>query len=422
MLLGAELIVTTPDVRQQPSRRALWEPCTVPGDVARGGVVPVSAAGTKVTYSDGSVRTCMNSGLWNVPFGYSHPDMLESVREATAKASYLQIPSQYSVDAADLIAETLGGQYRAVTFSTSGGAAVDTAMKLCRLYGSAVGGPGKRVIIGLTESYHGLLYGSFGLTGEDVDQGSYGLDRRFIRHIAVNDTAALGSLLDQHGPDICGMFVEPVQGNNGEAMTGEFVELAASAAREFDFLLVADEVTTGIYRTGPFVASSGWPAEPDVVILSKGLTNGMAAASVVAVGRRAVDALSSRNLRLIHMETQAGTPASCAAIMAALRVGQQLHDDGAVTRTALAVRQVLTEVAGKVGSLRAHGVGCLQFLSPVGDRGPLSEAGPDTVLERLYDAGVLCHPTLRGIAVVPSFVCSEADRDVLRTALMTALG
>ena len=364
----------------------------------------------------------MNSGLWNVPFGYGNEELLETVRAASASASYLQQPNSYAVEAADVVAEALGGRFTHVLFSTSGGAAVDTTMKLCRLYGSAVGGPGKRVVIGLTESYHGLLYGSYGLTGEEVEQERYSLDRRFIHHIAMNDAAGLDRLLDEHGTSICGMFIEPVQGNNGEAMTTAFVQQITAAARKHDFLAVADEVTTGVYRMGPVTASSAWAAPPDVVILSKGLTNGLVAASAIAVGPRAVDALRSSSLRLIHLETQAGTPMSCAAMISALSHGKRLHEAGVIDRAGRNVQEVLDEVAESVGSLRAHGVGCLRFLTPTDSQSRLTDAGPGAIVEELYDAGVLGHPTLRGLAIVPAFVSTPSDLNVLKTALVKVLG
>jgi beta-alanine--pyruvate transaminase len=401
--------------------RTLWEPCTVPGDIGRGGVVPVSASGVTLQYSDGSTRTCMNSGLWNVPFGYGDKELIESLHTASVSASYLQQPNSWAVEAADAVAEALGGDFTNVLFSTSGGAAVDTTMKLCRLYGSAVGGPRKRVVIGLTESYHGLLYGSYGLTGEEVEQERYSLDRRFIHHIAMNDEAGLDRLLDEHGASICGMFIEPVQGNNGEAMTAAFVQRITAAARKYDFLVVADEVTTGVYRTGPFTASSAWAVPPDVVILSKGLTNGLVAASAIAVGPRAVDALRSRRLRLIHLETQAGTPMSCAAMISALSLGKRMHESGVIHRAGRDVQEVLAEVAASVGSLRAHGTGSLRFLTPIESQGRLADAGPGAIVEDLYHAGVVGHQTLRGLAIVPAFVSTPSDLDILKTALIKVL-
>ncbi len=393
----------------------------MPRTASRNGVVPVSALGVHVRYSDGSERLCMNSGLWNVPFGYGNDEIVERVHEVSARASYLLQPNIYAVEAAEAIVEVLGRKYSNVLFATSGGAAVDLAMKLCRLYGFVAGGKEKRVIVGLTESYHGLLYGSFALTAEKLDQSDYAVDRHSIRHIKINDASGLDDILEREGSKICGIFIEPIQGNNGEIASDAFLGKVTEAARRLDFLVVADEVATGVYRTGPVTASSLWASPPDAVILSKGLTNGMVAASAIAVGERAVETLARNDRRLVHLETQAGTPTSCVAMTQALTVGRRLSDGGDIDRAAAALHHVLDDVVASVGSIRVHGAGSFQFLSPDGDGGRLLERGPEGMTEDLYEAGVLCHPTLRGLSIVPAFICSDSDRAALKSALIGVL-
>ena len=98
---------------------------------------------------------------------------------------------------------------------------------------------------------------------------------------------------------------------------------AGRLADEHGFLLVADEVATGFHRTGPLTASGGWERGPDVLVLSKGLTNGTSAAATLLVAHAVCDEFDRHDSVFVHGETQAGSPPSAAAIVATLRVAAE---------------------------------------------------------------------------------------------------
>src|SRR5690606_29595988 len=166
----------------------------------------------------------------------------------------------------------------------------------------------RSLVVSLRGSYHGLTFGGFALTGEDLGQRLYGVDQRLVRHVRPNDTAELNALVSRAAKQIAAVVVEPVVGTGTIPLTDEYVAELLRLRAEHGFLLIADEVATGFGRTGSFFASQRWPEQPDLLITSKGLTNGTCPASAVIVSQRVADAFTEHDAVLSHAETQGATP------------------------------------------------------------------------------------------------------------------
>lgn len=150
-------------------RNALWPSLLTPDQHGRDDLCAVSAEGVRVRFADGRELLCGTSGLWNTNLGYGNQAIAEAAAEALRTASYLSVfryENEYARRAADALVELAGaGHYGRVLFSTSGGAANDLAMKLARQYQALRGRGGRKVVVGLRGSYHGLTFGGFALTG-----------------------------------------------------------------------------------------------------------------------------------------------------------------------------------------------------------------------------------------------------------------
>src|SRR4051794_28494284 len=269
---------------------ALW-PALLPSEQrTRKDLCLVGASGHRVRFADGREALCGTSGLWNVNLGYGNEAVAEASARALRDASYLSVfrySNAYAEAAADTLVDLAGrDRFGRVLFSTSGGAANDAVLKLVRQLHALTGEPGRRVVVGLRGAYHGLTYGGFSLTGENLGQQLYGVDPRFVRHVGPNDVAELTDLLAAAGERIAAVVVEPVLGSGTVPLDPDYLAALVALRAEYGFLLVADEVATGFGRTGPMFASSLWPAAPDILITSKGLTNGAAAAAAVLVSHR----------------------------------------------------------------------------------------------------------------------------------------
>ncbi|MFJ6532316.1 daptide-type RiPP biosynthesis aminotransferase [Microbacterium sp. NPDC091662] len=371
--------------------------------------VAVGATGNRIEFADGSVRLCATSGLWNVPLGFGNPAVVEAVNRANHDASYLSLfraPHRYAQLAADALIELADpGRYSRVIFSTSGGAANDAAMKLGRQYWAQKGLASRSLIVGLKGSYHGTAYGSHALSGEDLLQSVYAVDRRSVRHVSHSDDGEeLELLLQREGSRVASVVVEPVLGSGAYALSDAFVQHLLALREEYGFLIVADEVATGFGRTGTMFATDGWAAPPDVLILSKALTNGTMGAAALLVGDRVASEFVRGGWTFVHGETQAGTPACGAAILAVI---EELHRiDVESTTRALGIDllrlaagwqadRVIEEITGR---------GCFIGLGlRHADESPLS--GPDVLraVAAIADNGVLVQPGPSSIELIPAY-------------------
>lgn len=383
----------------------------------------VSAKGTRVTFADGREAFCATSGLWNVPLGYGREEIAEAVARALRDASYLTLfrrSHPLAEAAAERIISFTGMPFSRVLFATSGGAANDLMMKLSRQYWSLTEGATRRLVVGLKGSYHGLTFGAHALSGDELGQTVYGVDGRDVRHVRFDDGGvALESLFRREGNRIAALVIEPVLGSGAIAVPEEFMAVVQRLREHYGFLLIADEVATGFGRTGVRFASSQWSPTPDILVLSKALTNGACAASVLLVNARISDTFTSFDALLVHGETQAGTPSSCAAILATLDLFEDLDADG-LFRSVISALDVLERrllqhprVIGTTGqgAFRALRVAATVPNGDAPETQPTGVSAEEVVrlVERARQNGAVVHPGPSALQLIPAAVSSGAE-------------
>lgn len=405
---------------------ALWEHLTPPsqyGDPAR---TAVGARGVHLRMADGSTLLCGTSGLWNVNFGYGVRSIADAVYAAMVDASYLTLfryGHSYGQAAADGLLDRLGHQdFARIAFSTSGSAANDMAMKMLRQACALRGERVRKIVVGLRNSYHRMTFGAQSLAGEDLGQAVYGVDTRLVRHVDPHDVSELEQLCQREGDRICGLFLEPILGSGAVEVPAAFIARAQQLAQQYGFYVVADEVATGFFRTGPFRASQDWPRQPDLVILSKGLTNGTCAAAAVAVGRGIADVFDRHDAVFLHGETQAGTPPTAAAILSVLELADKCS---ATERSADVAGWLETELAGlcvrSAVPLELTGRGCFRGVRVLADGVALSGFGTAELVTAVRRQGAVVHPGPGGVQLVPAITYTHDQVTRLVGALETAL-
>ncbi|WP_136024950.1 daptide-type RiPP biosynthesis aminotransferase [Microbacterium sp. K27] len=371
--------------------------------------VAVGAAGNLIEFADGSTRLCATSGLWNVPLGFGNPTVVEAVNRANHDASYLSLfraPHEYAQRAAEALIELADPvRYRRVIFSTSGGAANDAAMKLGRQYWAQKGLATRSLIVGLKGSYHGTAYGSHALSGDDLLQSVYAVDRRSVRHVSHRDDGEeLERLLQREGARVASVVVEPVLGSGAYALSEAFVQRLLALREEYGFLIVADEVATGFGRTGTMFATDRWAAAPDILILSKALTNGAMGAAALLVGERVASEFVRGGWTFVHGETQAGTPACAAAILAVIEELRRIDVESTTQALGIDLLRLAAEWEADGVVAEITGRGCFMGLGlRHADESPLS--GPDIlrVVSAIADNGVLVQPGPSSIELIPAY-------------------
>ncbi|MFE2927183.1 daptide-type RiPP biosynthesis aminotransferase [Streptomyces goshikiensis] len=406
---------------------ALWPYLIPPSSHGDDSICAVRATGHRVTFADGRTVLDADSGIWNVNIGYGNQRIAAAIAEAAEHASYLgafRFENSYARRAAQDLLQVCGpDQYSRVLFSTGGGVANDAVMKLARIYHAVQGRPERNLVVSLRGSFHGLTFGGFALTGENLGQRVYGVDQRLIRHVTPNDTAELGRLMAALGSQVAAVVVEPVLGTGTLPLEESYVDELGRLRDEYGFLLVADEVATGFGRTGTYFASESWTGRPDVLVTSKGLTNGASPAAALVISHRVTDALVEHDTMFAHAETQGANAIACAAISATIAEMERLDAVTAGRNVAAWLQQGLSELVERHPlATRATGVGCFRTLHLVHpDGSPLAGTDVADLVARIRHAGAIVHPGPSGIQLAPSLTYSRDEVAELMTCIEEGL-
>jgi ornithine--oxo-acid transaminase len=288
------------------------------------------------------------AGFGVFALGRSHP----TVKQALHDVIDADLPNLVQMDAsllAGLLAERLLSHLPAqesVFFCNSGTEAVEAAIKMVRA------ATGRAKLIFCDHAFHGLTMGSLSLNGDATFRDGFGPLLADSVRIPFDDLPALEAALD--GGDVAGFFVEPIQGKGVHLPSPGYLVEAARACRRHGTLFVADEVQTGIGRTGRFLASEHDGVDPDLVLLAKALSGGYVPVGAVAGKRWIFQKLFNRMDRaVVHGSTFGKNNLAMAAGLATLAVieDERLTENAALRGDSLLRR--LGALSTKYEMLRA---------------------------------------------------------------------
>ncbi|RED22990.1 ornithine--oxo-acid transaminase [Rhodopseudomonas thermotolerans] len=264
---------------------------------------------------DGARYLDLLSGFGVFALGRNHP----VVRKALQSVLDADMPNLVQLDVstlAGILAERLLEQVPyldKVFFANSGAESVEAAIKFAR------GATGRNGIVHCDHSYHGLTYGALSLTADPNFQGGFGPLLPGVTTIPFNDLEALEKALSTR--EVAAFIVEPIQGKGVNMPTDEFLPAAAALCKRYGTLFVADEIQTGMGRTGRFLAVEHWNVEPDMVLLSKALSGGHVPVGAVLTRKSIFDKIFNRMDRaVVHGSTFAKNDLAMAAGIATLEV------------------------------------------------------------------------------------------------------
>ena len=299
-------------------------------------IVPVRGDGVVVEDIDGNVFLDFAAGIAVNSTGHSHPDVVAAI-QAQAETLLHCASSDYYIPVYAEVARELdriapmSGPTR--TFLCNSGAeAVEAAMKLARY------ATGRQAFVGFIGAFHGRTFGAMTLTGSKakyhahyaplvpgvyhVPFGNAGLDEleeRVFRHLVPAE-------------EIAAVFVEPIQGEGGYVIPEpDFLPRLRRLCDRHGILLVADEIQSGMGRTGRMWAVQHWGVEPDVVLAAKGIASGLPLGAMIARSELMTWDAGA------HGSTFGGNPVSCAAALATIR----LIEDGYMQNAAARGEQIL---------------------------------------------------------------------------------
>lgn len=267
----------------------------------------VSGNGVVATDINGKEYIDFGSGIGVNALGYCDPDWTKAIHEQATK---LQHTSNYfatkpQAELAQKLCEKTG--YKKVFFANSGAEANEGAIKIARKYSfDKYGQEAQRnVIITLVNSFHGRTVTTLAATGQDSFHQNFFPFTKGFRYANMGNIDELKALID---PTVCAVMVEPIQGESGVIpLNWEYLKTVKSICDNNDILLIADEIQTGVGRTGYFLASENYDIKPNIVTLAKGLGGGL------PIGAILTDELTQSVLRIgDHGSTFGGNPVVCA--------------------------------------------------------------------------------------------------------------
>jgi len=259
-------------------------------------------------------------------FGHRNPTIASAVRAFLDSDSPSWFPSRvnpYAGSLARRLCERAGGEYGRVYFASSGTEAVEAAIKLARATTK------RPRVLSLTGAYHGCTMGSCGLMAEGVYRDPFGPHLPGLASLPFGDVAALEAALASD--DVAAVVVEPIQVEGGvRALPRPYLEALSALTHRHGTLLVADEIQTGLGRTGRFLASEVWPRRPDAVLLGKHLGGGLLPISAMITRTELFERAYGKDLETAeaHNCTFSGSAMVCVASHAAL----DLLDDALIAR------------------------------------------------------------------------------------------
>ena len=220
------------------------------------------------------------SGIGVMALGHAHPRILEIIAEQASTlihcSNLYYHPNQGAL--AEKLAKISG--LNRTFFCNSGAEAVEAALKIAKGYGRAIS-ESKYEIIALQDSFAGRTLGAISLTGQPKYREPFEPLIPGIKFIGINDTAALQDAVNENTAAI---FFEPILGEGGIVeISAEFAAIARQLARQFDALLVCDEIQCGLGRTGKAFSHQFWGEEyiPDVITVAKPLAAGLPIGAVI---------------------------------------------------------------------------------------------------------------------------------------------
>ncbi|MDL2337700.1 MAG: aspartate aminotransferase family protein [Pseudomonadota bacterium] len=279
---------------------------------------------------------------WGVfAVGRNHPTVIGALRDVLE----LQLPDLVQLDVSvlsGLLAERLlrhtPGDISKLFFCNSGAEAVEAAIKFSR-------STTKRArIVHCEHAFHGLTMGALSVTGEHIFQDGFGPLVPHCTAVPFSDLAALDAAL--RGRDVAAFIVEPIQGKGVNIPDDDYLPEAARLCRKYGTLFVADEIQTGMGRTGKFFAVEHWGVEPDMVLMAKALSGGFVPVGAVAMRKPVMDAVFNRIDRaVVHGSTFSKNNMAMAAGLATLEV---IESERLVEHAAALGGELIAELGARV--------------------------------------------------------------------------
>ncbi|MCZ8515024.1 aspartate aminotransferase family protein [Paenibacillus filicis] len=390
-----------------------------------------------------------SSGAVTAGIGHGVQEIVDAMLEQANKVSFVY-RSQFTSEPAEKLAKKLsdsapGGDYWAF-FVNSGSEATETAMKIAIQHWQEKGRPGKNKVLSRRMSYHGITMGALSMSGHVLRR------RRFIPLLEDLPVASppycyrcplnktypdcrlacaddLETVVKRIGAEHIAAFIaEPIIGAAGGAVVPpeDYYKRIKEICDRHDILFIADEVMTGIARTGAMFGMEHFGVEPDLMALGKGMSAGYTPMAAALVKDHVMEPILNGSKSIMSGHTYSANPQSAAVSLAVLDYidSHRLVESAKAKGSYLLNRmRRMAETIGIIGDVR--GKGLLLAIELVSDRSsklpfPPGLAVTSRIVDKAFDKGLLVYPAAGGVdgegdavIVAPPLTISEEEIDLL---------
>src|SRR5574337_1401964 len=302
-----DAVVPTAGAATLPVTRAMFDelmvPCFAPAEF-----IPVRGEGSRIWDQQGRMYIDFASGVAVSSLGHCHPAMIRAIEEQAR--TLWHVSNWFTNEPALRLARRLTDATFAerVFFCNSGAEANEAALKLARRYAHDRDGAKRSRIVAALNAFHGRTLFTVTAGGQAKYSQGFGPRPEGITHLPYNDIAALEAEFAAHGPEICAVILEPMQGEGGMTPgTPAYLQAARRRCSAHGALLVLDEIQSGMGRTGALYSYMQKGFVPDILTSAKGLGGGFPIGAMLTTAE-----IASAFSVGVHGTTYGGNPLACA--------------------------------------------------------------------------------------------------------------
>jgi adenosylmethionine-8-amino-7-oxononanoate aminotransferase len=413
-------------------REHIWHPYSSMKDPLT--VYPVaSAEGVRLKLSDGRELVDGMSSWWAAIHGYNHPVLNRAVETQIKKMSHVMfggLTHKPAVDLASLLVEISPENLEKVFFCDSGSVSVEVAIKMSIQYWHAAGQPEKKKLLTIRSGYHGDTFAAMSVC--DPVTGMHHLfkgvlpEQFFVEAPRTgyndewdeDDIREMEGILREHNKKIAAIILEPVvQGAGGMRFYSPvYLKRARELSREYNVLLIADEIATGFGRSGSLFACEKAGISPDIMCVGKALTGGyMSMAATIATSDVSDTISSGKEGAFMHGPTFMGNPLACSVALASVKLLLSMPWKRRIAEIETRLKEGLAGCADSkdVADIRTLGaIGVVEMKEPV---------DMESIQSRLVEKGVWLRPFGKLLYTMPPYIISDEDLDKITGAMREIL-